>query len=434
MQGLRSAAAALGTTGGRARLFALLAVLCLAVAVAGYVVTPTEPRVAVQTESPRSNTLVGVQGYQDDGRAIEVTPDGEVVWEYDAPDDVFDVEAVNDSTIQVSTATTVPDAECPDPYATDGYDGCVRNALQHVDQETNEVVWEYAWYDVEKHEHELHDADRYVVDGQSRYVLVDMGNDRVFAVDNAGETLWEWNATDDYERPDGMGPEGDWTHVNDVDRIEPGVFQISLRNFDTVAELHVEDGDVRVEPVVGPNAYHADEAGPLYEQHNPDRLGDDSLLVADSEHDRIVEFGPNGSVTWTAGGSDVFDWPRDGDRLSNGHTLVTDSYNDRVVEVDEQGTVVWEVQLRTLPYEADRIEPSEPSASDGSDAGPSAVESEFSTAVDDATVVERWTKFAVSIAKYVLPNRIAEQLFPLVGALVFLLLAGVERYRATRSA
>lgn len=430
MQRLRSAAAGLREPGGRARLFAALSLALLLLAVAGYVTMPSQPVLTVDEDRPDGNTFVAVQGYQDGGRAIELTPAGEVVWEYDAPDDVFDVELVNESTVQVATATTVPDSECPEPYASDGYDGCVRNALQHVDRDTDEVVWEYAWYDVEKHEHELHDADRYVVDGEPRYAMVDMGNDRVFAVDRNGTVVWQWNATDDYERPDGMGPEGDWTHVNDVDRVAPGVFQVSLRNFDTVAELHVGNGSVTVEPIIGPNAYDGDGEGPLYEQHNPDRLGDGSLLVADSEHDRIVEFGPDGDVTWEAGGSAVLDWPRDGDRLPDGHTLVADSYNDRVVELDADGRVVWAVNVGNLVYEADRVR-SPANASEGSAAGPSAAEGALTSRTAETNVVFRYLALGVSIAKYVLPFGVAEQLYPLLGAVLALLVAGVERYRAS---
>ncbi|MCT9095417.1 aryl-sulfate sulfotransferase [Haloarchaeobius sp. HME9146] len=427
---LTSALSRVREPGGRARLFALLALVCLATALAGYATAPAEPRLTVAEERPQHNTLIGLQGYADEGRVIEVSPDGEVVWEYDGPGDIFDVEAVNASTVQVATADTVPDSDCPEPYASDETDGCVRNALQLVDRDTTDVVWEYAWYDVEKHEHELHDADRYVVDGEPRYVLVDMGNDRVFAVDESGEKLWQWNATDTYDRPDDMGPESDWTHMNDVDRIEPGVFQVSLRNFDTVVELHVaDDGSVRVEPVIGPNQF-AGAAGPLYEQHNPDRLGDGSLLVADSEHDRIVEFDSDGQVTWQAGGSGLFDWPRDGDRLSNGHTLVTDSYNDRVVELDENGEVVWAVETGDLPYEADRVQPREPATADGSADGPSASEAELSSNIVAGSTVGSYLELAVSISKYVLPNGLAEQLYALLATIVLLGVAGVEGYRA----
>ncbi|WP_135805813.1 hypothetical protein [Halorussus marinus] len=408
----------------RAKLFACLAVVCLAIATVGVLAAPSHPRLATDHERPENNTLIALQGYQDDGRAIEVAPDGEIVWEYDGTDDVFDLEELGPGRVQISTADEIPDARCPERYRNDGHANCVRNSLKIVEQSTNETRWEYAWYDVELHEHELHDADHYTTeDGEDRWVMVDMGNDRVFAVDRDKEIVWEWNATDDYEMPDGMGPEADWTHVNDVDRIEPGVFQISLRNFDTVAELRVaDDGSVSLRPVVGPNSFEGGE-GPLYEQHNPDRLADDHLLIADSEQDRIVELNADGEIVWTFGGSGTLQWPRDADRLSNGHTLITDSYNERVLEIDENGDVVWEVTTGTLPYEADRL------PGEGSADRPTADEAGLADAGDPGNVVEKYLGYATAISKYVLPNGVGEQFVPLLGGALALLGAAIEGVR-----
>jgi len=416
----------------RAKLFACLAVLSLAVASVGVLAAPEKPRMTVAAESPETNTLIALQGYKYDGGVIEVSPEGDIVWEYRKPDDVFDVEALGPDRIQLSTADEIPDAECPARYRNDGFSNCVRNSLVILNKSTEEVVWEYAWYDVKLHEHELHDADHYTVNGADRWVMVDMGNDRVFAVDRQKEVVWEWNATDTYDRPDGMGPEADWTHVNDVDRLEPGVFRISLRNFDTVAELHVENGtepedrDVTVEPVIGPNAFDG-ESDVLYEQHNPDRIADDHLLVADSEHDRVVELNSSGEVVWTFGGGATLKWPRDADRLSNGHTLVTDSYNDRVVEVNEDGEIVWAIETGTLPYEADRL------PSEGSSDHPTATEANLADGGEESTV-ERYYGYVVAISKYVLPTSVGEQVVWLALGVLFILGAAIEgiRWRGIR--
>ncbi|WP_115865191.1 hypothetical protein [Halorussus litoreus] len=415
----------------RAKLFACLAVVCLAVATAGVLAAPDRPRLTVDDEPPENNTYVALQGYQDEGRAIEVSPEGETVWEYDDTDDVFDVEALGPDRVQLSTADEIPDADCPDKYRDDGFSNCVRNSLRIVDKSSNNVVWEYAWYDAELHEHELHDADHYTVDGADRWVLVDMGNDRVFAVDRDGEMVWQWNATETYDRPDGMGPEGDWTHMNDVDRLEPGVFQVSLRNFDTVVELHVENAsgddpdpenrEVTVEPVVGPNSFSG-SGGPLYEQHNPDRLADDHLLVADSEHDRVVELNADDEVVWEFGGSATLNWPRDADRQSNGHTLVTDSYNDRVVEVDENGEIVWAVETGGLPYEADRV------PGEGSADRPTATEAGLAGGGEEG-FVERYLGYGIALSRYVLPAALAQQVFVLALGALALLGATIEGIR-----
>ncbi|UPV98823.1 hypothetical protein M0R88_09790 [Halorussus gelatinilyticus] len=432
----------------RAKLLACLAVLSIAVATVGVLAAPDQPRLTVAAESPENNTLVALQGYKHEGKAVELTPAGEVVWEYAEPDDVFDVEALGPDRVQVSTASEVADRNCPERYRNDGFPNCVRNSLRVVEQSSNEVLWNYSWYDAELHEHELHDADHYTVpakgsgaDGRAdRWVMVDMGNDRVFAVNRQQEIVWEWNATETYDRPRRMGPESDWTHMNDVDRLRPGAFQVSLRNFDTVIELHVGNGSesgersVRVEPVVGPNRF-AGKGDVLYEQHNPDRLADDHLLVADSEHDRVVELNASGEVVWRFGGSGTLDWPRDADRLSNGHTLVADSYNDRVVEVSDEGEVVWAVETGALPYEADRLpaEWSDGARAEGSSDRPTATDANLADGGRES-LVGRYAGYVVAISKYVLPAWVGRQMPWLVVAAVSLVGAVVEgvRWRGVR--
>ncbi|WP_435159602.1 hypothetical protein [Haladaptatus sp. DFWS20] len=418
-------AAWLSRSNNRANLFALLAVVLFATAGVGAFTAPDRPHLTADEERPENNTLIALQGYESEGRAIEVSPEGEVVWEYDRAHDVFDVEALGPNRVQIAVADELPDEECPATFRDDGHENCVRNALRIVDTETNETTWEYAWFDAELHAHELHDADHYTVNGSDRWVLVDMGNDRVFAVNRSKDVLWQWNATDRYDRPSDMKPEGDWTHANDVDRVEPGVFRVSLRNFDTVVDLHVESdsnrvaGSIRVEPVVGPDSF-SERGDILHEQHNPDTLGD-TLLVADSENDRMLEI-RNGKIVWEYGGSAIFDWPRDADRLSNGHTLITDSYNDRVVELDENGEIVWAIETGSLPYEADRL-PSEGSG------GPTASEAGIPSEMQDASVVHERGSWVVSMAKYVAPDSLAEQSFVLVLGLLALVGTGIERWR-----
>lgn len=410
----------------RAKLLAVLALILFSGATFGVVTADGSPQMTVATERPSGNTLIALQGYQDEGRVIEVSPDGEVIWKYTDGHDFFDVERLGPDRIQLAVADELPDEQCPPRFRDDGFQNCVRNSLRIVDYDTKETRWEYSWYDAKLHAHELHDADHYTVDGEDRWVLVDMGNNRVFAVDRNGTTQWQWNATDTYERPSSMGPEGDWTHMNDVDRVRPGVFQVSLRNFDTVVELHVsENGSVSVAPVVGPNSFDG-QGDVLYEQHNPDRLRDGSLLVADSENDRIVELSRNGTVRWEYGGSAIFNWPRDADRLENGHTLITDSYNDRVVEVDENGDIVWAVETGRLPYEADRSP-----ERNRADARP-ANEIGIPNRTENQSVVGEYGQYGVAMAKYVLPARVANQVYPILGGLIALAILGVDLYRGRK--
>ena len=162
------------------------------------------------------------------------------------------------------------------------------------------------------------------------------------------------------------------------------------------------NGSVSVSPVLGPNRYTASGyVGPLAAQHNPDRLADGHLLVADSEHDRVVEFDEDGNRVWAAGGSARFDWPRDADRLANGNTLVTDSYDDRIVEVNSTGETVWAVKTGKLPYDADRVPLS--GAGEGSSDQPIADDPSFDSQLTTTEKVVRMATFGVTLTKYVLP-------------------------------
>jgi len=345
------------------------------------------------------NTLISSQSYHNSGKLIEVTPDGEVVWEY-VPEDsrVFDAEVLDDGDLLVAVATRLSAEDCPQRALDIESEACVYNRIERVEYGSKDVVWNYTWYDAYITHHEIHDVDM-LENGE--VAVVDMGNDRAFTVNEAGKITWEWNAderiapgTDFYETYGGdpnPGGEADWTHMNDIDRLSNGNFQLSIRNFDSVIEVDPESKNV-VEVYGRPG-----NRSIMYEQHNPHRLADgETLLVADSENQRIIEIDSEGNIGWEFGGKAVLTWPRDADRLPNGTTLVTDSVNDRVIEVAPNGTIVWEYQGVALPYSADRV--GVPEESGGPVVGDTA-ESRF----NDAPIVGTVTEY-VSFAKFVLPE------------------------------
>ena len=344
------------------------------------------------------NTLISSQSYRNKGKLLEVSPDGEVVWEY-APEDsrIFDAEVLDNGDILVAVATRLPAEECPARELDVEPGTCVYNRIERLDYGSKEVVWEYTWYDEYITHHEVHDMDMLET---GEIAVVDMGNDRAFTVDRAGNITWEWSAderiapgTDFYQEYGGdpnPGGEADWTHINDIDQLENGNFQLSVRNFDSVIEVNPETKAV-VAVYGQPGNYSL-----LYEQHNPNRLADgETILVADSENQRIIEVGPDGRIGWEFGGPGELTWPRDADRLPNGTTLVTDSVNDRVIEVAPNGTIVWEYQGVALPYSADRV--GVPEESGGPVVG-NATESRF----DDAPILGTIGRY-VSFTKFILP-------------------------------
>jgi hypothetical protein len=226
----------------------------------------------------------------------------------------------------------------------------VLNAIETVDLGTGEVTRLYTnvteggrW----------HDVDRL---SPSEDAVADIARDSVQVVNvTTGWTVWTWDARDTYPPSAGGDPDGDWTHMNDVEELPDGDLLASVRNMDQVVRIDRETG------VVSNWTLGRDDAhGVLHEQHNPDYIpserGGPSLLVADSDNDRIVEYHRSEGAwerTWTY--SRGLSWPRDADRLPNGHTLITDTRNDRVLEVDGDGEVVWSAEVHR-PYEAERLE------------------------------------------------------------------------------
>jgi hypothetical protein len=94
-----------------------------------------------------------------------------------------------------------------------------------------------------------HDVD--LINGDE-LLLNDMGregDDRVIVYNlTREEVTWEYrfeNHTDAFPKAGGGKYGGDWTHNNDVERIEPGVFMVSVRNFDQVVAIDRETKEVR---------------------------------------------------------------------------------------------------------------------------------------------------------------------------------------------
>jgi Arylsulfotransferase (ASST) len=305
------------------------------------------------------NTLISVQDYQYDGRLIEVTPNGDVAWEFDPPNSrVFDAERLKNGNILVAVTTKLEPKACPVEQLQVNSDQCIKSRVLELDYETKNVVWKYTWYDEYITHHEVHDVDR-LANGET--AIIDMGNDRAFTVNQQGNITWEWHAENHLEKgtpfyakyggDPNPGGEKDWTHMNDIDRLENGNFQISVRNFDAVIEVNPNTN--KIVDVIGEPGNHSF----LYEQHSPQRLEEwGTILIADSENDRIVEYDTaSGKRVWEYGGNDILLWPRDADRLPNGNTLITDSLHNRVFEINEQGDIVWEYKGVDLPYSADRL-------------------------------------------------------------------------------
>lgn len=297
------------------------------------------------SENDSRTTLVGLQGpfREAKGFARLVSTNGSIAWQSAETWANFDVTPVENG--RVLTAFIRTDATACGNYGAP----CARTGFRIYDLRTNELTREWT-YPVRTHvNREVHDVEQ-LPDGS--ILVVGMERERLFVVDPAGDITWQWNASEHYAPPPDP-TRTDWLHMNDVDRIGADRYLVSVRNENQllivergtgVVEVINEDGDPDV----------------IDEQHNPQWLGEDRVLVADSGNDRVVELAArNGTweVVWQLRetGGIGFHWPRDVDRLRNGNLLITDSFNDRVVEVTRNGSLVWSISPGRIPYEADRV-------------------------------------------------------------------------------
>ena len=357
---------------------ALAVLCCLSMAVPAVAVTdravPTEsPSVAFaqnETDAPNAcvgtmtapangTTVISVQGFKfgkDGGKRpaklVGVGPSGEIEWVHQSAEEFgvvwgYDVDPMDNGNIFV-TATVK------------GH----KTLVYEFNPETQERVWSKT-FDLR----DTHDAD--LINNGTEILLANMRNynesagrndDRIFVYNRTTEEIeWEWRFDDHYD-PANLEENytDDWTHVNDVDKIGEGLYLASPRNFDQAIVVDRSTNEIVMK--LGEDG----KKDILDEQHNPDYLesenGTPTLLVGDSENDRIVEYAnPDGDLTdgdgwtrtWTLTGD--LNWPRDADRLPSGNTLVTDSSNHRVLEVTPDGEVVWEFNAPWLVYDAARI-------------------------------------------------------------------------------
>ena len=362
----------------RRRAVGFAAVLALSLVALGALAVTADDPVEVEEDDPYpGDTLVAVQAYgwfgNYNGEVFVVDEDGDRQWEYRPGDAaVFDAELLDNGHVMVSYGKRIPDEDCPARWRDTPRDHCIRNVVEEVDPETNDRVWAHSWYDRYMPYHEVHDADR-LESGET--AVIDMGQHRVFTVDRSGEVTWEWSAIEHLDEGSAFwsehvegtsrddhsyeGPNQDWTHMNDVDRLDNGNFLLSIRNFDVVIEVDPETDDVV--RVLGEPGNHS----LMREQHDPSYLSlHDTLIVSDSENDRVVEYDAETmEEIWRYEGpsdGDRLQWPRDADRLPNGNTLVADSRNFRVLEVNTTGHVVWGHDMtdeRGIVYDADRLGP-----------------------------------------------------------------------------
>jgi len=282
-------------------------------------------------------------------RIIEVDMQGQVVWEYNIPDDLkqytnpgLDVEVLDDNNVLF----VLP-----------------RKGIYEIDR-TGTVVWSHM--DAKA----SHDADR-LSNGNTIYVYGSsdtVADAHVKEVNALGGLEWSWYAGNEYNVAPyaGISREG-WVHTNAVTRLSTGNTIISPRNFSLTIE--VDTGGNTVWSIDWVDLY--DGTFPVgYDPHEPEiHEANDHLLVC------LQRTSPYQVVEIDRGtGDPVWEYDREGlrttrdaDRLPNGNTLIVgvlEPDDESVIfEVTPQKEIVWQLKVKDTPatdspgwfYKAQRI-------------------------------------------------------------------------------
>ena len=336
------------TRGNVIRLAVLVLVVALLIptVVSAFTHTPVGIQPGTIEERPDGRTLISAQGFEERTatssqkvtRVVSVSPGGLPQWTFRRSSGVryfYDIDPLANGDVLISA-------------------GHPNSSFIRYDPDAGERVWTERLDTDDTHDVDLINGDELVINDMSQD-----GEDRVFVYNLTTEEItWEYwfaNHTDQFPRDAGGEFGGDWTHNNDVEEIRPGVFMVSLKNFNQIVAINRSTKEV---------VWKLGEPGNsdiVNLQHNPDYLindaGQPTVIVSDSANDRVAEYTrENGewNLTWSLVGGDLNE-PRDADRLPNGNTLVSDRRGDRLLEVTPTGEVVWEVYAPWQPYDAERL-------------------------------------------------------------------------------
>lgn len=318
----------------------------------------TESKMENRSVEPTDGITVVTTDAYGGGQIAAYAPDGSTMYYNDTYEYYHDVDPSDEGKTTVFYVATeeVPKKQCHSEVK------CRVSVAERLNLTTGEVT--RLWSDTrpKRGSSAIHDID-YVGDGQILVAEIGYPDGVTLVNTTTGDIAWKWRAEQDYDLSSGGKYPGDWTHINDVELLDDGRIMISVRNQDQVAFVKPGEGVLKNQ-TLGVDDNH----DILFEAHNPDYInasnGGPSVLVADSENNRVIEYQKQGNGEWNQSWvwrDAKMQWPRDADRLPNGNTLITDTNSDRVLEVNEKGKIVWSMDFPG-PYEAERLHTGDESA------------------------------------------------------------------------
>ncbi len=270
-----------------------------------------------ENKAMAGTTLLPDNHNLDKPRIIEINMLGEIIWEYDIPQELkkytnpgFDVELLSNNNVL---------------FVLPG------SGVYEVNRD-KEIVWSYQTTKIS------HDADR-LPNGNTLFVFGNndlISDAQVVEINSKKEIVWSWYAKDYFNKaPYNSITNQGWTHTNAVSRLSNGNTLISTRNFNMVVEVNSNGEVVKT---IGEDV--------MIQQHDPVLLENGDILFANhGTPEKAVEIDENKNIIWEFEISNQNQWPvRDANRLPNGNTLITTT--TKIVEVSQDKEIVWKLAIK----------------------------------------------------------------------------------------
>jgi hypothetical protein len=274
---------------------------------------------------------------QFNNRVIEITPDGEIVWQFGlGPNDVSpksivgtnDAQRVGPSTLMAGTG--VPPAS--PPFEPKCANGCVDNRVLLVDQDGH-IVWQYGQFGVTgSGPNQLNVPVQSTWTPRMTVLITDQSNERIIEVNLNKQIIWQYGQT-------GMTGSGSdqLNNPNSAELLENGHVLIADENNNRAIEVDHDKNVVQTFTVGGT------ASGVAFAS----RLPNGNTLITDSNNSRIVEVDPGDNPVWTyitnrQPGSKPAPLPTRAIRTRTGNTVISDQFNDRVIIVNKAQQIIAE--------------------------------------------------------------------------------------------
>jgi hypothetical protein len=288
-------------------------------------------------------------------RIVEVSMEGEILWEYAIPQEHGGVAGFG-LDIEVH----------PDCEAADGGASTAGVAIQYVIPGSAVVMIDRSGRVMASHTDSAvrYDADR-LDTGNTVYALAtsdSMDGPQVREVSRDGETVWEWSASGH------LTDLHAWPQANDVRRLWNNHTVINLPDLARTIEV---DREGQIVWQFDWTALYPGLPRTQLRPYAPEMQGNDQMLVCfygNAPHQAIEIERPTGSMVWhyhREGLAHVSDC----DRVCHGNVLMVGVLNDTqesvITEVTWGGDIVWQLTLKDAPttdgpgwfYKAQRISP-----------------------------------------------------------------------------